>query len=107
MKNKFIIPLLFEGAPCPAVMLQGEIRIVTNPDEPTYGKVRIYTDSMYAPLANKGYVSYGEAVELIESQKAIWVKENFDQYDINDLKEIKAHLPTKWIDAYNDYLRNA
>jgi len=103
LENKrFILPISFEGAPNPSVLIEVELRFVKNINRENYGKVSIFTDSHYQPLNIEGYMTFEEGVKLVESKGCIAVKSNFDQYNIQDLKEIKHLLSEKWIEGFNN-----
>jgi len=99
--TKFILPLVFQGAPNPSVIINVELREVTNSKNSNFGKVSIYTDSHYEPLNFSTYMSVEEATKIVEAVGCIAVKQDFDQYSIIDLKEIKHLLSAEWIEWFN------
>lgn len=101
-KLYFVIPFFFKGAPCESVMLKGELRRVRNPKSENYGKVSVYTDSHFEPL-NVDYMDEFAAKLLVEANGGIWVKEDFDTLNVEDLKQIKSSLSKEWIDAFNSH----
>lgn len=104
MENlRFVIPRFFKGAPRESVMIKGELRFVKNPDHIAYGSVVIYTDSHFEPLNIQGYSSESAAKRLIEENGGLWVKQDFDDVSIEDLKEIKSQLSEEWIKGFNNW----
>lgn len=110
MNNKnFILPFYFKGAPNPSVLMQLEIRVVGNRESDYYGLCRIYMDSHYNPILNEidrinmaRMITTEEAEQILKNFNCIQVKEGFDQYNIDDMKEIKDQLPVEWINGYNE-----
>jgi hypothetical protein len=104
MKNlNFVIPFFFKGAPRESVMLQGELRIVKNKKSEGFGKVRVYTDSHFEPLNFEDCISLEDAKKAVQQNGGIWVKENFDILNVEDLREIKSQLSEDWVKSFNEW----
>lgn len=103
--KRYILPVYFKGAPNSSVRIEIELRVVKNQNHKDFGKVGIYSDSFYEPIynfnTNKGKVTIKEAIAFVERLGAIAVKDDFDFYSIDDLKEIKQSLSKEWIEGFN------
>ncbi len=112
LKKHFVIPIIAEGFPCPAVMISGHLYWLEG--EANCGIHELV--SGYAPifklkrefLNDDGYeqIPLKLAIEFIENKGGVWVKENFDTSSVDDLREIKEQLPLRWVELFNDYLSN-
>lgn len=106
--KKYILPFYY-GAPSSPTMMILETETVRNITDEHYGKCSVYMSSHYNPLIDAinqidstGYITIEQAEGVLKSFKCIHVKEDFNQYNIDDLKEIKHLLPKKWIKGYNE-----
>lgn len=99
--TNFIIPITFANVPA---FITGSISEVKNPNRQNYGKFKIYTDSHYEPLNFDSYFTESEVRSIIEANKGIFVKENFDTYSFEDIKEIKSALDVVFYSSYVDRL---
>lgn len=107
IKNlRFVIPIFSKGAPRESVMIEGELRFIRNEKRENYGKITIYTDSMYQPLYDLGALTFEEAKEHVLKNGGIFVKEDFDCLSISDLREIKGSLSEEWIKGFNDWINS-
>jgi hypothetical protein len=96
-KLNFVLPFLFLGTPNPAILMKVELRPLKN------GLYRIYTDSHFE-LLNVGEVTLENGINLIMFNGCIAVHDEFDMYNIDDLRGIKDYLSKVWIDAYNEHI---
>ncbi len=100
---RFVKLWLFEGAPRPAVSSIAELRPVLNKDHKEFGKYSIYMESHYAPISEleQRYFEKDEATNILTKEKFIPVKSDFDQYSIDDLREIKPQIDPEWVKWFN------
>jgi hypothetical protein len=99
--TKFILPIfLFEKQKQYSCNILAKIKIIKNKNHDKYGKVGIYTDSMYSKLEDhfkyKQYMEYDEAVELLTELNFIEVWDDFDVYEEEHWKIIESKLPEGW-----------
>lgn len=102
---RFVKLWLFEGAPSPAVSSIAELRPVLNKNHKAFGKYSIYSETPYSPISEyelgERYFEKEKAIEILTKEGFIPVKSDFDQYSIDDLKEIKSQIDPEWVKWFN------
>lgn len=88
-----------------AYMVTAELREVKNANHENFGKFRIFTDMQYNPLfdvtKDKDFYTFEEAEKILKSLNFIKLRDDFNYYNIEHLREIKNQLSEKWIENYN------
>lgn len=99
--TNFIIPISFSNR---SIFVTGRISEIKNQNQKNYGKYMIFTDSHYEPLNLQDCYTESEAKSIIQENKGIFVKDDFDTYSVEDIKEIKSSLDSSFYQNYIDRL---
>ena len=87
------------------IYMNGDLKQVKNTKHEYFGKWRIATDMHYNPLLDHPkyaeYMDYETAYQILKDLGFVELKEGFDRYDLNDLKEIKSQLSAEWVELTN------
>lgn len=102
---KFVKPLILGNN---SYFVCAELNKVLNKKHKNFGQFTISMDMQYNPfhehkLADE-YLTKQQGIDLLNELGFIQVKHNFDEYNVEDIIEIKNILPKEWFEIFESWL---